>query len=140
MKKYAISSVVLLFLSVLAGQFDRAFNSTDAVRPFMLIDAETSLGWYTDYLCDLISFSLLMYAVIVILKPIKLHFLEDEKRNWLYGFVKMWHRVFWVIFITSLLDIVHFVIAARQFDKFFLIQNGLFLIMTGYFIYKLYRK
>lgn len=140
MKRYALTSIILLFISVLVGQVDRAYNSVSAIKPFLISDYETTIGWYTDYLCDLCSFSFLMAAVIVILKPISVHFFTEEIHSWLYGFVKMWHRVFWVIFVTSLLDIVHFIIAARQIEWFFLAQNGIFLLMTGFFIYKLYRR
>jgi hypothetical protein len=149
-KKYVISSISLLMLSVFTNNVDRVFRSNEAVAPFPLyqptvldkVRGITSVGWYWDYLGDLFSFAFLMLAIVLILQPIYYHFklLSGNTYSHLYVFTKMWHRVFWVIFVTSVLDIIHYVLAARQFEKFFLIQNGIFLIMTAYFIYKAYRK
>lgn len=139
-RKYIISSISLLMLSVASNNIDRAFNSPVATRPYPLRPViETSVGWYWDYLGDLCSFSFLMLAVVLILHPVYYHFKEIQHAP-LYVFTKMWHRVFWVIFVTSVLDVLHYVLAARQIEQYFLIQNGVFLIMTGYFIYKAYRK
>ena len=143
MKKYILSSIALLMLSVFANNVDRIFYSPAAVHPYPLKPAiVTSVGWYWDYLGDLISFSFLMLAVVLILQPVYYHFRHLSKNSYqhLFVFTKMWHRVFWVIFVTSILDILHYVLAARQFEYFFLVQNAVFLLMTGYFIYKAYRK
>lgn len=142
-RKYVISSISLLMLSVAANNVDRFFYSIKAVKPYPLRKSiETSVGWYWDYLGDLSSFAFLMLAVVLILQPVYYHFkaLSTNTYQHLYVFTKMWHRVFWVIFVTSILDIIHYVLAARQIEQFFLIENGIFLFMTGYFIYKAYRK
>jgi hypothetical protein len=141
-KKTTIRPIVLLLLSVFTGQVDRMFNSPRAINPFPYYNQPTSLGWYTDYLGDLCSFSILMYCVISILSPLAMYFKwkNDFTHHSLFIFSMLWIRLFQVVFITSLLDIVHFVLAARQWELFFLIQNGIYLLMTGYLIYKAYRK
>lgn len=141
-RKSTILPIVLLFLSVLTGQLDRMFNSTKAINPFPYYGHPTTLGWYTDYLGDLCSFSILMYCVVSILDPLSKYFKskEDTAHRSLFIFSMLWITLFKVIFITSLLDVLHFVLAARQWDLFFLVQNGVYLLMTGFLIYKAYRK
>lgn len=130
-------------LSVFTNNIDRLFTSPKPTNPyFFRHDIVTSIGWYWDYLGDLISFSLLMYCVVLVLKPVYIHFRDTpvQAHTGLFIFTKLWHRIFLVIFVTSILDIIHYVLAARQIQQFFLIQNAVYLIMTGYFIFKAYHK
>lgn len=100
------------------------------------------MAWYADMLGDLVSFTLIMWCVVIILAAVCDHFDDFTKPGYygLYMFSWMWHRVFWVIAITSMLDIVHYLLAARQWHLFFVLQNGLFLLITAVFIIKALRK
>ena len=101
-----------------------------------------SVAWYAKHLSELFSYSVLMFCFCFILQAVEYQ-LEKIGGIWLaalYVFVKMWHRLLWVVAVTSVLDIVHYVISFRQFQLFFLIQSFLFLIATIYFIFKAYYK
>jgi hypothetical protein len=141
MKKSAFLSVSLLMLSVFAGQMDRVFVNSQKAISFLLYDGATSLSWYADYLGDLLSFSLFMLCIITVMKPIYVHFerLQDTVHHRLYVFTRLWYRLFNVIFIISVIDVFHFILAARQSEIIFLSQNILFLLLTIGLTYKAYR-
>lgn len=145
MKKYWIISLSLLFLSVITGNLDRFTRLNDGgyIKPFPLMqDEQIHLWWYSKHIAELASFSLLMLMVCYIMKGIEQYFMEKpgESYTGIFIFVKTWHRLFWVIAITSLLDLIHYLLAFKRLEEFFLIQNGLYLMITAFFIYKAFRK
>lgn len=142
-KGKTILSITLLFMSVFANNIDRVFRSDAGINPFPLRpDIRTSVGWYWDYLGDIVSFTFLMGTVVVILEVVYAHFADFRKKGYyaLYTFTWMWHRVFWVILLTSVLDLIHYLLAARQIEWFFLGINGVFLVLTAIFIYKAFKR
>ncbi len=142
MKKAAFLSVSLLMLSVFAGQADRVFVNSQKSIGFVLWEKSTALNWYADYLGDLLSFSLFMCCIIAVMNPICKHFekLQDTIHHRLYIFTKLWYSLFKVIGVISLIDVAHFIIAARQLEIVFLLQNILFLLLTIGLTYKAYRR
>ena len=143
MKKQVTRTLLLFFISVLVGNLNRAFNSSEMIAPFTVKpDIQISIAWYAKHVCDLLSFSLLMLCVCSILKPVENHLKEASwvGHNAMYVFVRVWHRIFLIVFIVSCLDLVHYIISFRQMEWFFLIQNGLFFIMTSFYLYKAYKK
>lgn len=143
MIKYkTILSIVLLMLSVFTNNADLVFYEDGTINPFPFHPGPTSKAWYWDMLFDLVSFSLIMCCIVVVLDVVSIHFTDFKKHGYyeLYVFTWMWHRVFWVIAITSALDIIHFMLAARQWEWYFLVQNALFLIISCYFIFKAFWK
>lgn len=143
MKNHVIFTLTLFFLSIVLNSVYRAFPSDEIIHPFFLNKSiPISIAWYAKHLSELFSFSMLMWCFCRILTPIEKH-LEDSiwiGKNGLYVFVKMWHRVLWVVAITSVFDIVHYVISFRQFQLFFLIQNTIFFVVSIHFIFKAYYR
>jgi hypothetical protein len=143
MKKNVYTTLLLLFFSIFVNSLNRAFNSGEIIYPYSLEPTiPISIAWYAKHVCELISFSLLMLCVCFILRPVEKHLSEVKwvGHNAIFVFVKVWHRIFWVIFFTSILDTINYLISFKQAEWFFLIQNGLFLIMTSYYLYKAFRK
>jgi len=142
MRKATIRSLTLFFLSVIVNNLHRGWQSNTPIHPFFIGDTAISIGWYTKMLCEMLSFSLLMLCVCAILKPVEKHFetVQWVGHNALFIFVKVWHRIFWVVVVISGLDIFHFLLSFRQTEWFFLIQNGVFFLMTSYYLYKAYRR
>lgn len=140
--KQAILPIVLLLISVVAGQMDRWYNSPKAISPFPFYNHPTSLGWYTNYLGSLCSFSIFALCLIVVQQTLRNYFysIKDTAHYNLFNFSNLWLRLFKVVFLTSLLDIIHFLLAARQWQIFFLIQSGGYLIATAVLIYKTYKR
>lgn len=143
MKKSVANSLILFFLSIICQSVYRAFPSDEMIRPFMLKpDIEISVAWYAKHLSDLFSFMLLMFCIVSILRPVEKH-LQDSRwvgHNAMLTFVKLWHRIFFVVAITGALDIVHYFISFKQTQWFFLAQNGVFFLMTFFYLFKAYRK
>lgn len=143
MKKSVKTTLILFFLSVFINTLHRAFNSQELIYPFWYEkEIAISVAWHTKHICELLSFTLMMLCVCYVLKPVE-HHLQDVKwvgHNALLVFVKVWHRIFWVVVVISLLDLLHYIISFRQTEWFFLIQNGIFFIMTGYYLFKAYKK
>lgn len=143
MKRYSIVTIALLFASIFANNFYRIIKSTGIIYPFPYrLDINISLTWYAKLLSDQISFSLIMACVIFILKPIILYIEKSEwiGKNPMLIFAKLWQRIFIVILIVSIADIFHYILAFKQSQIFFLIQNGLFIALTSYYLYKAYRR
>ncbi len=143
MKKQVTKTLVLFFVSVLVNSIDRAFQSEEMIAPFMYADdIKISIAWYAKHICELLSFSILMLCVCSILRPVEKHLNEVKwvGHNAMYVFVKVWHRIFFIVFIVSCLDLVHYIISFRQLHWFFLIQNGFFFIMTSIYLFKAYKK
>lgn len=144
MKKSVKTTLILFFLSVFVNTIHRAWQSdTTIIHPFIYEKGiAISVAWYTKHICELLSYTLFVLCVCYILKPVE-HHLQDVKwvgHNALLVFVKVWHRIFWVVVITSCLDITHYLLSFRQTEWFFLIQNLIFFLMTGYYFFKAYRK
>jgi hypothetical protein len=143
MKKNVRTTLVLFFLSVFVNNFNRVFSSPEIITPFPFDkDVSISVAWYAKHICELLSFSLLMLCVCFILKPVEEHLktVQWVGHNSLHTFVKVWHRIFWVVFLVSGLDLVHYILAFRHIEWFFLIQNGLFFLLTIFYLFKAYRK
>lgn len=142
MKKTAALSTGYLFCSVFAGHVDRVFVKNEKVIKFPFLDSPTTLNWYADYLGDLCSYSLFMLCLITVMKPVYRHFenMQDTVHHRMFIFTRLWHRLFWVITITSFVDVIHFILAARQIEAVFLIQNIAFLLVTVVLIIKAYSR
>lgn len=142
MKKFVIKTMLFFCASYFIQYVYKFVVNPIMVNPFPLRpDISISTDWMFKYYGELISYSFMMLAICYVLNPIEQHL--KEKMNSYYGlyiFVRMWHRVFWVIFFTSILDIINYALSFKRNEYFFLIQNGLFLILTCYFIYKTYKK
>jgi hypothetical protein len=143
MKKSVKITLILFFLSVFFNTAHRAFTSNEMIHPFIYNkEVAISIAWYSKHICELVSFTLVMSCVCFILKPVERH-LQEVKwvgHNSILVFVKVWHRIFTLVVIISLLDILHYVISFRQTEWFFLIQNAIFFILTGYYLFKAYKK
>lgn len=143
MKKAVRSTLILFFASIIVNNLHRVFANEQMITPFVLEkEISISVAWYAKHICDLLSFSLLMVCVCSILKPVEKH-LRDAKwvgHNSMFIFVRVWHRIFFIVVVVSVLDLIHYFISFRQTDWYFLIQNGFFFIMTSYYLYKAYRK
>ena len=142
MKKYVIKSLVFFGVSYFIQYAYKFVEHPVKVNPFPLKpDIAISTDWLAKHYGELVSYSFMMLAICYVLNPIERHFREKRTSFFaLYIFTRMWHRVFWVIFFTSLLDIVNYALSFKRNEYFFLIQNGLFLILTCYFIYKTYKR
>jgi len=142
MKKPIAKTLLLFFLSVIINNAHRAWRSAEMIQPFLINDLQISVAWYAKLLCDMISFTLIMMCICFVLQPVESHMKNSEWKghNAIYIFVKVWHRVFWVVVVISVLDIAHYLLSFRQTEWFFLVQNGIFFIMTSYYLYKAYRK
>lgn len=143
MRKSVKITLILFFLSVFFNTAHRAFKSQEMIHPFIYKkEVYISVAWYAKHICELLSFSLIMCCFCYILKPVEKH-LQEVKwvgHNSLLVFVKVWHRIFVLVVIISLLDIVHYIASFRQNEWFFLIQNAIFFILTGYYLFKAYKK
>lgn len=144
MKKSVKTTLILFFLSVFVNTIHRVWQSdTTMLYPFFYKkDIAIPISWYSKHICELLSFTLIMLCVCYILKPVE-HHLKEVKwvgHNALLVFVKVWHRIFWVVVIISLLDLLQYIISFRQTEWFFLIQNAIFFLMTGYYLFKAYKK
>lgn len=143
MKKYVFLSLSLFFLSAFLNNLYRIFNSDEIIKPFFLKkELEISVAWYAKHVCELLSFSFLMLCICSILKPVRNHL---KNSNWLghnsiYVFTKLWSRLFCTVVWISLFDLLHYIIAFRQLEWFFLIQNALFFLLTSYYIFHAYKK
>lgn len=138
-----IWAIILFFLSCFLPQFYRLFNTKPAriLHPFFLKkDITISKAWYIKDICEALSFSFLMLTICFILKAVERHLEEVDWRgsNKMLAFTKTWHRIFYVVFITSIFDLAHYLISFKQTEWFFLILNGFFLFLTAYYIYRLY--
>jgi hypothetical protein len=143
MKRNVTISLTLFFLSVFINNFNRAFSSDELINPFIFEkEIEISIAWYSKHICELVSFCLLMLCVCYVLKPVEKHLMEVEwpGHNSILTFVKVWHRIFWVVAVTAILDVVNYFLTYKRCQEFFLLQNAIFLIMTGYYLFKAYKK
>lgn len=143
MKKSVRTTLVLFFLSIFINNLNRAFSSAEMINPYPLkTDIAISVAWYAKHICELLSFSLLMLCICFILKPVEEHLktVQWVGHNSLHTFVKVWHRIFWVVFLVSGLDFIHYILAFRNIEWFFLVQNGFFFLLTTFYLFKAYRK
>jgi hypothetical protein len=143
MKKYAILTISFLFASIFVNNSYRIFQSTGIIYPFPYrSEINISLAWYTKILADHVSFTLLMTCIIYVLKPIILYIEKSEwiGKNPMLIFVRLWHRIFCIVFIVSIADIFHYLLAFKQSQIFFLVQNAIFIILTSYYLFKAYKK
>jgi len=143
MRKSVKTTLILFFLSVFFNTAHRAFSSNQTIHPFFYNkELAISIAWYAKHICELVSFTLIMCCVCFVLKPVEKHLQEAQwiGHNSLLVFVKVWHRIFTLIVIISLLDLLHYVASFRQTEWFFLIQNAIFFILTGYYLFKAYKK
>jgi len=137
-------SIALFCIACFAPQVYRTFNSNPVmIHPFYFMpETAISVAWYLKDIGEMISYSVIMFIVTLVLKPIESH-LEDVKWSGhlgLLSFVKLWHRFFFVIFVISVFDLGHYVLAFKQSEVFFLVLNGFFVVLTGRYAYKIYRK
>jgi len=143
MKKHLRNTLILFFASVLVNNFHRIFSSGDMIYPFpMEPEIKISIAWYAKMVCDLLSATLFTMCICAVLKPVEKHLHEVTwvGHNAMYVFVKVWHRIFFIVAVVNGLDLLHYIISFRQTNWFFLIQNGFFFTMTSYYLYKAYRK
>lgn len=144
-KKYTIRTIVTLVISWILPQIHRIYNNfpIKIIHPFPYAkQVEISTQWYVKDLGDLSSFSLLMVMVYMVLIPVRNHLKEAQwvGHNRLLNFVTLWHRLFLIIIIASIFDIVHYILAFRQLEWYFLILNGGYLVMSLYYIQKLWKR
>lgn len=139
MKKYAISTFTLLFISFLSPNVYRIYNNSSIkmVRPFLLSKEEISIAWYLKDCGELLSFTCLVLVVCLLLNLIEK---KVEEPYEVIFFINLWQVVFWVIFYSSILDLAHYVMAFKQIQWFFLIQSGLFLLISCNTICKAYKQ
>lgn len=143
MKKHLRNSLALFFASVLVTNLHRPFTSGEMIFPFPLEpEIKISIAWYAKMICDLVATMLFTMCICAVLSPVEKHLKEVTwvGHNAMYVFVKVWHRIFFIVAVVNGLDLLHFMISFRQTNWFFLIQNGFFFIMTSYYLYKAYRK
>lgn len=143
MKKDVKITLILFALSVFMNNLNRAFTSSEIINPYPLMpDIKISVAWYAKHISELISFSLLMLCVCCILKPVKQHLKSVIwlGHNTLLTFVSVWHRIFMIVFLVSILDLIHYFIAFRRIEWFFLVQNGLFFLLTIFYLFKAFKK
>lgn len=143
MKKPVTITLTLLFLSAIVNNLNRGIISSEMITPYFFEPAiKISVAWYAKHICELLSFSLIILCVCYVQRTVEQHLSKVSwpGHNTLYVFVKVWHRIFWTIFIISIVDLFHYLISFRQMEWFFLIQNGIFFTMTSYYLYKAYRK
>lgn len=149
MKKAAFRSVITFFIGCILPQIHRAFaRPIVRINPFHYgVDRDGKeliifLQWYVKDIGEALSFTAMMMTICFILKPIEKHLKEAKwvGHNSMMIFVKMWYRVFTVVIVISILDLIHYLLSYRHSEWFFLISNGIFLFFTVYYIYKAYRK
>jgi len=139
MKKYAISTFTLLFISFLLPNVYRIYNNgpIKMIKPFLLSSEEISIAWYLKDCGELLSFTSLVLVVCLLLNLIEK---KVEEPYEVVFFINLWQVVFWVIFYSSILDFTHYIIAFKQIQWFFLIQSGLFLLISCNTICKAYKQ
>lgn len=147
MKRFVKITLWLLAVSCILPHIHRAFNSVagDIIHPFYFDkEVEISIGWYVKDIGDLLSYSLQMLMICYILIPVKKHFeevLEDGKSfSKLLIFVTMWLRLFQTIFVTSVFDFLHYMIAFKHIQIYFLTLNGVYFLFSIYIIRKLWKQ
>lgn len=143
MKKHLRNSLILFFGSVLVNSLHRAFTDSGMIYPFPWEpDISISIAWYAKHISELSSAILFTMCICAVLKPVEKH-LNDVSwvgHNAMYVFVKVWHRIFFIVAVVNGLDLLHYLISFRQTNWFFLIQNGFLFLMTAIYLYKAYRK
>lgn len=150
MKKYTIRTVATLIVSWVLPHVHRLWNNMpiEKITPFYFGRGKTgkpleiSVQWYVKDIGDLLSFSLLMLTVVMILFPVIKHLKEVKwvGHNQLLIFVTLWHRLFLIVLVSSVFDLIHYLIAFRQVEWYFLILNGGYVVMSIYFIQKLWKR
>lgn len=150
MKKYTIRTVVTLSLSWVIPMLYRLWNNSpiEYIHPFLYGTGKDgnplriSIQWYVKDIGELISYSLVMLTVCMILIPVIKH-LQEVKwvgHNGLLIFVTVWQRLFQIIFWASVFDLIHYIIAFRQIEIYFLILNGFYFLLSFYYLFKLWRR
>jgi len=146
MKSTIIKTVILFGISSILPNVHRFLNNTDKmimIKPFHNQPKEQiSLAWYLKDTGELISFTLIIWVVCIILGAVE-NYLKKE-RAIEYGrmmvFVKLWQEIFFIIFISSILDFAHYLIAFKRAEWFFLTQTFVFFLMSCYYIFKSFYK
>lgn len=144
MKKQTIISVSLFLLAALLPNVHRMLNNEHIYKfhPFPFSNMEISLQWYVKDLGDLFSYSLVMLLVLFLLRVVEKH-LEGEQwkgHDKILSFIKVWERVFNITFIISIFDIAHYLLSFKQTEWLYLVMNGIFWIMTCYYLFKLKKR
>ena len=143
MKKTTYTTLFFFFASVLVNNANRAWSSTELINPFVLERGiEISIAWYAKHIAELSAYILFMLCVVSILRPVENHLQKVQwiGHNYMLTFVSVWHRIFVVTTWIGGLDLFHYLIAFRQWDNFFLIQNLVFFILTSYYLWKAYKQ
>lgn len=150
MKKYTIRTISTLIIGWVLPHIHRLWNNKpiEKITPFLFGKGKDgkpikiSVEWYVKDIGDLLSFSLLMLTVVMILIPVIDHLkkVQWHGHNQLLIFVTLWYRLFLVILVSSIFDFIHYMVAFRQIEWYFLILNGGYVIMSTYFIQKLWKQ
>jgi hypothetical protein len=142
-KSEALPTVILFILACTVPHLYRVLPTEPVVRHslFPYSNEVISWPWYSKFLCDKISFFLLMLLIYKVLQPVKNHIQKQQwiGHNRLLIFVQLWVRVFSMIAISAFLDILHFALAFQKWEWYFLAQNILFTVITSYYIYKAFK-
>lgn len=144
-RKHIKQSLLLFAMACLLPNLHRGFAIFGQNRLTLFPYAQQeaiSVQWYVKMLGGMLSFSCTMFLITTILGPVQRH-LQGAKwigHNSLLAFVVMWRRIFIVVAATSLVDAIHFILAFQRFEWLFLLQNGLFFLLTFIMIYKAFTK
>ena len=147
MRNTIIKSISLFFISSILPNVHRFLNNEHKMimlKPFYIqVDKGISLAWYLKDIGELISFTLLSWVVCIILKAIEKYLRKERVMEYerMIVFIKLWREIFYVIFISSVLDFGHYMVAFKRAEWFFLIQTFIFFLMSCYYIFKsFYRR
>lgn len=102
-----------------------------------------SLAWYMKDIGELISFSLIILVVCIILNFVKSYLIKEKVSEYyrMRIFLKLWQEIFWIIFVSSILDFGHYMLAFKHAEWFFLSQTLAFFGMSCFYIFKsFYRR
>lgn len=145
MKKSVRITLILFALAVFSSYAHRIFNNSHSVmfNPFYFAKkVEISKHWYYLFLGERISYCIVWVWVVYTIIPLRKH-LEDIKWSGINPylvFAKFWHRISRLVFLCSIIDLIHYVVAFNTVEYWFLIQTFLFIGASVFYLFKSYYK
>jgi len=145
MRRFVKITILLFTLCTVSAFAHRLFNNSPIkiIHPFFLKrDMPISKHWYYLFLGDMISYSCLWLWICSTIRPLKNHLKELAwiGHNPYLVFSTLWYNIFLICFVSSLLDIIHYLLAFKTFEWWFVVQTSAFTLTSVVLICKSYFK
>ena len=142
MKQKLFVSLFLFLSASILPHAHRLWNNRPIVKfnPFPLSpDTTISHQWYVKDIGDQFGFILLMALVVYVMGIVIEHLKNYDwhGHNFVLEFARVWRRVFYVVLLISIFDLLNYLLSFRQSERIFLIENLLYWLLSGYYLYKL---